>query len=52
MNNMNNQKKRKNTKKEFSDSINIDDHTFQTVHMENKLKELFEKNLSKLYKIK
>ena len=40
MNNMNNQKKKKNTKKEFSDSINIDDHTFQTVHMENKLKQI------------
>ena len=40
MNNINNQKKKKNTKKEFSDSINIDDHTFQTMHMENKLKKI------------
>ena len=40
MNNINNQKKKKNTKKEFSDSINIDEHTFQTMHMENKLKKI------------
>ncbi len=30
----------KNVKKEFSDSINIDEHTFQTMHMENKLKKI------------
>lgn len=40
MNNINNEKKKKNVKKEFSDSINIDDHTFQTMHMENKLKKI------------
>ena len=40
MNNINNEKKKKNVKKEFSDSININDHTFQTMHMENKLKKI------------
>tara|TARA_B100001093_G_scaffold76612_2_gene67466 strand:- start:17038 stop:18516 length:1479 start_codon:yes stop_codon:yes gene_type:complete len=40
MNNINNEKKKKSVKKEFSDSINIDEHTFQTMHMENKLKKI------------